>query len=151
MNLIVLLKQVPDTTSIPQEAWDQEKGTLKRNMLDNVLNPHDLHALSFACRLRKEFSPEGRIVCITMGIASACEVLLDAMARGADEGILLSDPTFAGADTAATAKSLELAVRKIQQDLFGGSNDYIVIAGMQSVDGDTAQVPPQLAARWGST
>ncbi len=151
MNLIVLLKQVPDTTSIPQEAWDQEKGTLKRNMLDNVLNPHDLHALSFACRLRKEFSPEGRIVCITMGIASACEVLLDAMVRGADEGILLSEPDVRRRRHRGDREVAGAGVRKIQQDLFGGSNDYIVIAGMQSVDGDTAQVPPQLAGRWGST
>ncbi len=149
MNYIVLLKQVPDTTSIPAEAWDQEKGTLKRGMLDNVLNPHDLHALTFACYLRKTLASEGKVVCLTMGIPTAFDVLLDAMARGADEGVLLTDAVFAGADTAATARSIELAIRKIQRDLFAENPQYIVVAGMQSVDGDTAQVPPQIAEAMG--
>jgi electron transfer flavoprotein alpha subunit len=147
VDFIVLLKQVPDISSIPADAWNHETGTLKRAMLDNVLNQFDLHALACACRLREHRN--GRIICLTMGIRSAAEVLVEAMARGADTGILLNDPAFAGADTSATARTLALAIRKVEREMLAGSRDYLVIAGMQSTDGDTAQVPAQLAEALG--
>ncbi len=148
LNFIVLLKQVPDITSIPPDAWNHETGTLKRGMLDNVLNPFDLHALTCACRMR-DAGGGGRVVCVTMGIRSAGEILLEAMSRGADEGVLLTDPVFAGADTSATARALALAVLKIERDIFAGRRDYLVVTGMQSVDGDTAQVPAQVSEALG--
>ncbi len=147
MNIIVLVKQVPDITNIPQEAWDVERGTLKRGMLESVLNPLDLHALTFACQM-KRLSSEGRVVCLTMGPLQAKAILVDCLARGADEAVLLSDMKFAGADTAATAYTLAQAIHKIHKEIFQGA-EYVVVAGVQSVDGDTAQVPPQVAEELG--
>lgn len=147
MNIIVLVKQVPDITNIPKDAWDTDRGTLKRGMLESVLNPLDLHALSFAYQMRR-FSSDGRVVCLTMGPVQAKAILVECLARGADEAVLLSDMKFAGADTAATAYTLGQAIRKIRQDTFQGA-PYIIIAGVQSVDGDTAQVPPQVADELG--
>ena len=145
MHFIVLVKQVPDVSNIPEDAWDREKGTLRRNVLDNVLNPLDLHGLTFACRLAAEMKePDTRIVALTMGPPQARDVLIDAMSRGADDAVLLTDRAFSGADTWATAYSLGCAVRKIQKEIFKGER-YVIVAGMQSVDGDTAQVPAQLA------
>jgi len=149
LNIVVLLKQVPDISNIPADAWNHETGTLKRAMLDNVLNPFDFHAITCACRLRDSLPGGARVVCLTMGIKTASEILLDAMSRGADEGILLTDPVFAGADTSATARTLALAIRKIERELFDGNREYLVVAGMQSVDGDTAQVPGQVSEALG--
>lgn len=143
MNIIVLVKQVPDVSNIPEEAWDREKGTLKRAVLDSVFNPLDLQALTFACRLREKF-PGSRMLCLTMGPPQARAMLEDAVARGADGAVLLTDAKFAGADTPATAYALALAARKISAEIFK-SGDYVIVSGMQSVDGDTAQVPPQVA------
>ncbi|MCL4416921.1 MAG: FAD-binding protein [Actinobacteria bacterium] len=145
MNFIVLVKQVPDVTNIPIDAWDKEKGTLKRGMLDNVTNPLDLNALAFAYRVREQLgSKDSKILCITMGPGQAKDVLIDCLSRGADEAILLTDRDFAGADTAATSYTLAQAIKKIEKDVFKNKN-YLIFAGMQSVDGDTAQVPPQVA------
>ncbi|HSV26441.1 MAG TPA: FAD-binding protein [Sedimentisphaerales bacterium] len=148
MNYIVLLKQVPDIAHIPADAWNHETGTLKRALLDNVMNPYDLHALSCACRMR-DAAGAGRVLCLTMGIRAAADMLADAMSRGADEGVLLTDAAFAGADTAATAVALALAVRKIVRERFDGDDQYLILAGMQSVDGDTAQVPGQVSEALG--
>ena len=145
MNFIVLVKQVPDITNIPFDAWDREKGTLKRGMLDNVTNPLDLNALAFAYRVREQLgNKDSKILCITMGPGQAKDVLIDCLSRGADEAILLTDRDFAGADTAATSYTIAQAVKKIEKDIFKNKN-YLIFAGMQSVDGDTAQVPPQVA------
>lgn len=145
MHLIVLVKQVPDVSRIPESAWDRQKGTLKRALLDNVLNPLDLHALTLAFRMREQMGdPQARLIALSMGPPQAKEVLLDAMSRGADEAVLLSDVAFAGADTIATAYTLAQAIRKIEQEVLK-SRDYIILSGMQSVDGDTAQVPGQIA------
>lgn len=144
MNYIVLVKQVPDVSNIPADAWDREKGTLKRGMLDSVLNPLDLQALTFANRMIEKSPEPSRVVCLSMGPPQAKETLLDCLSRGADEAVLLTDRDFAGADTVATSYSLAQAIRKIHQEMFHGS-PYIVVSGMQSVDGDTAQVPPQIA------
>jgi electron transfer flavoprotein alpha subunit len=149
VNYIVLVKQVPDIRNIPKEAWDWEKGTLKRGLLDNVLNELDKQALAFALRMRQE--REGRIIALTMGPPFAEEVLRYALSIGTDEAVLLTDRRLGGADTAATAYPLGQAVRKIEKEIFGGDKDYLIVSGMQSVDGDTAQVPPQLAEELGIT
>lgn len=144
MDCIVLVKQVPDVSNIPEDAWDTEKGTLKRAMLDSVLNPLDLQALTFAGRL-SEGDPDARIVYLTMGPPQARDVLIDCQSRVPGEGILLTDRSFAGADTVATAHSLACAIRRIQRELLRPGRQHVIVAGMQSVDGDTAQVPPQIA------
>lgn len=147
MNYIVLVKQVPDIRNIPDEAWDWEKGTLKRAFLTNVLNDLDKQALAMAVRMR-EVQP-GQIVALTMGPPFAEEVLRYAMSVGADAGVLVTDRKMGGADTAATAYPLGQAVRKIEKEIFGGDRNYLVLSGMQSVDGDTAQVPAQVAEELG--
>jgi electron transfer flavoprotein alpha subunit len=148
MDRIVLVKQVPDVSNIPEDAWDREKGTLRRAMLDSILNPLDLHALTFADRLAGD-DPSGRTVFLTMGPPMAREVLVECLSRVPGEAILLTDNAFAGADTGATAYSLACAIRRIEREIFGGSRDYVIVTGMQSVDGDTAQVPPQIAEELG--
>ena len=147
MNYIVLVKQVPDIRNIPKEAWDWEKGTLKRGLLDNVLNELDKQALAFALKMRERQG--GRIIALTMGPPFAEEVLRYALSIGADEAVLLTDRKLGGADTAATAYPLSQAIRKIEKEIFGGDRNYLIVSGMQSVDGDTAQVPPQLAEELG--
>ena len=144
MDRIVLVKQVPDVSNIPEEAWDREKGTLRRGMLDSILNPLDLHALTFAEHLA-EADPGGKTIFLTMGPPMAREVLVDCLSRVPGEAVLLTDNAFAGADTAATAYSLAMAIRRIERELLDGRRDYIIVTGMQSVDGDTAQVPPEIA------
>ncbi len=148
MNVIVLVKQVPDVSNIPEDAWDREKGTLRRAMLDSVINPLDLHALTFAEELVRD-EPAAKVVFLTMGPPAAREVLVDCLSRVPGEAVLLTDKAFAGADTGATAYSLAMAIRRIERELFDGSLDYAIITGMQSVDGDTAQVPPQIAEELG--
>jgi len=144
VDCIVLVKQVPDVSNIPEDAWDREKGTLRRGLLDSVLNPLDLHALTFAHRISAG-DPAAKTVYLTMGPPQARDVLLDCLSRAPGEAVLLTDRAMGGADTVATAYSLAQAIRRIERDLFGGDRNYVVVSGMQSVDGDTAQVPPQLA------
>lgn len=147
MNYIVLVKQVPDIRNIPKEAWDWEKGTLKRGLLDNVLNELDKQALAFALKMREV--QDGRVIALTMGPPFAEEVLRYALSIGADDAVLLTDRSLGGADTAATAYPLAQAVKKIEREIFGGDRNYLIVSGMQSVDGDTAQVPPQVAEELG--
>ena len=144
MHCIVLVKQVPDVSNIPEDAWDREKGTLRRGLLDSILNPLDLHALSFAKRITAA-DPAAKTIYLTMGPPQAKEVLADCISRAPGEAVLLTDRVMGGADTVATAYSLALAIRRIERELFDGSRDYLIVTGMQSVDGDTAQVPPQIA------
>ncbi len=148
MHCIVLVKQVPDVSNIPEAAWDTDKGTLRRGMLESILNPLDLHAVTFASRITAA-DPGSRTVYLTMGPPQAREVLIDCIARAPGEGVLLTDRGFAGADTVATAYSLACAIRRIEREFFDGSRAYVIVAGMQSVDGDTAQVPPQIAEELG--
>ena len=136
MNYIVLIKQVPDIKNIPKEAWDWEKGTLKRGLLDNVCNELDKQALTFALRMTEQ--RKGKTVSLTMGPPFAEEVLRYSLSIGIDVGVLLTDRKLGGADTAATAYPLAQAIRKIEKEIFNGSRDYIVVSGMQSIDGDTA-------------
>ncbi len=148
LDCIVLVKQVPDVSNIPESAWDREKGTLRRAMLDSILNPLDLQALTFARRIT-EASPGARTIYLSMGPPQARETLIDCLSRSPGEAILLTDRAFAGADTVATAYSLACAIRRIEREILGGSRDYVIVTGMQSVDGDTAQVPPQIAEELG--
>ena len=147
MNYIVLIKQVPDIKNIPKEAWDWEKGILKRGLLDNVCNELDKQALTFGLRMREQ--RKGKTVSLTMGPPFAEEVLRYSLSIGIDVGVLLTDRKLGGADTAATAYPLAQAIRKIEKEIFKGDRNYIIVSGMQSIDGDTAQVPPQIAEELG--
>lgn len=142
MDIIVLAKFVADVEDVPPDAWDLETGTLKRGRLRMVTNPLDNHALQVARDLRKHHG--GRIVVLSMGPDSAEAVCRRAIAYGADEAILVTDRAFAGADTLATARVLASAVKKTDESL--GIKSPLILAGMQSPDGDTAQVPAELAA-----
>jgi electron transfer flavoprotein alpha subunit len=142
-NYIVLVKQVPDVTQITGNAFDPETGTLKRGTLPSVINKLDTDALAFTNKMRQ--ASLGKIVCLTMGPPMAKDILIYSLSRCADSAVLLTDKVLGGADTPATANPLAYAIRRIVRDMFNGDNNYMVIAGMQSVDGDTAQVPPQIA------
>jgi electron transfer flavoprotein alpha subunit len=145
-NYIVLVKQVPDVTQITDNAFDLETGTLIRSRLASVINELDSQALAFANYMKKiSADADGKIIVLTMGPPMAEEVLRYSLSRCADMAVLLTDKALGGADTWATANPLAYAIRRIVKDFFKGNDDYYVVCGMQSVDGDTAQVPPQIA------
>jgi len=145
-NYIVLVKQVPDVSQITDNAFDPRTGTLVRSRLASVINELDSHALTFAHQMQKDSRDEdARIVCLTMGPPMAQEVLRYGLSRCADTTVLLTDKALGGADTWATANPLAFAIRKIALEILNDDTDYYVLCGMQSVDGDTAQVPPQIA------
>jgi len=149
-DYIVLVKQVPDVTQITDNAFDIETGTLVRSRLASVINELDSQALAFANEMRRSSSgKDDKVIALTMGPPMAEEVLRYSLSRCADIVVLLTDRSLAGADTVATANPLAFAVRKIVKDILKGSSDYYVVSGMQSVDGDTAQVPPQIAEELG--
>lgn len=138
LNIIVLAKQVPDTRNVGKDAM-KEDGTINRSALPAIFNPEDLNALEQALQI-KEQNPDTTITILTMGPPRAAEIIREAVYRGADGGIVLTDRSFAGADTLATSYALSAAIRKIgQYDL--------IIAGRQAIDGDTAQVAPQVAEK----
>jgi len=149
-NYIVLVKQVPDVSQITDNAFDPETGNLKRAKLPSVINELDAQALALVLRM-KELSGEedAKVVALTMGPPMAQAVLRYSLSRGATQAVLLTDRELGGADTFATANPLAHATRKIVAELFGGDEDYYLVAGMQSVDGDTAQVPAQMAEELG--
>ena len=140
LNIIVLAKQVPDTRNVGKDAM-KEDGTINRAVLPAIFNPEDLNALEQALKL-KEMYPGTKVTVLTMGPARAAEVIREGLYRGADNGIVLSDRAFAGADTLATSYALNAAVRKI-------GNYDVIIGGRQAIDGDTAQVGPQIAEKLG--
>ena len=140
LNIIVLAKQVPDTRNVGKDAMKAD-GTINRAALPAIFNPEDLNALEQALKL-KEMYPGSKVTLLTMGPARAAEIVREGMFRGADGGIVLSDRAFAGSDTLATSYALSAAVRKI------GDFD-IIIGGRQAIDGDTAQVGPQIAEKLG--
>lgn len=145
-NYIVLVKQVPDVTQITDNAFDPESGTLIRTRLASVINELDAQALAFANRMKKiSGDQKGKTIALTMGPPMAEEVLRYSLSRCADTVVLLTDRALGGADTVATANPLAFAIRKIVKDILKCGDDYYVVTGMQSVDGDTAQVPPQIA------
>ena len=137
MNVIVCLKQVPDTAEV---RINPETGTLMREGVPAIVNPFDMFAVEEALCLREKFG--GTVTALTMGPPQAAEALRVALAMGADRAVLLSDRAFAGSDTWATAYTLSLAVRKL------GPFD-IVLCGKQAIDGDTGQVGPGLAVQLG--
>ncbi|MHC4483061.1 MAG: electron transfer flavoprotein subunit beta/FixA family protein [Planctomycetota bacterium] len=145
-NYIVLVKQVPDVTQITDNAFDPQTGTLIRSRLVSVINELDSQALAFANRMRQDSGDKNaKIICLTMGPPMAEQVLRYCLSRPADMTVLLTDKALGGADTVATANPLAFAIRKIVKEILNANTDYYVVCGMQSVDGDTAQVPPQIA------
>lgn len=140
LNIIVLAKQVPDTRNVGKDAMKAD-GTINRAALPAIFNPEDLNALEQALRL-KDANPGSTITVLTMGLPKAAEVIREAIFRGADSGIVLTDRALGGADTLATSYSLAQAVKK-----FG--NYDIILGGRQAIDGDTAQVGPQIAEKLG--
>ncbi len=143
MDLIVLAKYVPNIDAIPANAWDYDSGTLIRSRLQMFFNTHDRVALNMALAIRKA-RPGDRIHVLSMGPQSAAAMLREAIAYGADHAWLLTDRNFAGADTIATAYALSGAIVNMVQT-GRVSSEYAVFCGMQSPDGDTAQVPAQVA------
>lgn len=137
LTILVFAKQVPDTANITGQAM-KEDGTVNRGALPAIFNPEDLNALEMALQMRERFG--GKVVVCTMGPPNATAILRRALYMGADETILVTDRRFAGADTLATSYTLACAARKY------GKFD-IVICGRQAIDGDTAQVGPQLAEK----
>ena len=149
-DYIVLVKQVPDVTQITDNAFDVETGTLVRSRLASVINELDSQALAFANEMRRiSGDKNAKIIALTMGPPMAEEVLRYSLGRCADMVVLLTDRNLAGADTVATANPLAFAVRRIVKEILKDSQDYYLVSGMQSVDGDTAQVPPQIAEELG--
>ncbi len=144
-DYIVLVKQVPDVTQITDNAFDPETGTLIRTRLESVINELDAQGLAAANWMNRLCPKPGKIIALTMGPPMAEEVLRYSLARCADTAVLLTDRALGGADTCATANPLAFAIRKIVKDILGGKDDYYIVSGMQSVDGDTAQVPAQIA------
>lgn len=134
MKTIVLIKQVPDTTEV---KLDPKTGNLMREGLASIINPDDRHALEAAVALKQTHG--GKVTAVSMGPPQAIDALSEAMGMGADQGILLSDTAFAGADTWATSFTLGKAIQAL------GEYD-LIICGRQAIDGDTAQVGPQVAA-----
>ena len=135
-KIIVLAKQVPDTRNVGKDAMKAD-GTVNRAALSAIFNPEDLNALEMALRVKDNF-PGSHITLLTMGPVRAAEILREGLYRGADAGVLLTDKAFAGSDTLATSYALACAIRKI------GDVD-LIFAGRQAIDGDTAQVGPQVA------
>lgn len=133
MNIIVCIKQVPNTTDV---RIDPVKNTLIREGVESIINPFDTYAIEEAVRLKERFS--GKITVITMGPLQAESALREAISLGCDEGILVSDRKFAGSDTWATSYTLSRAIKKI------GAFD-IILCGKQASDGDTAQVGPGIS------
>ena len=140
LNIIVLAKQVPDTRNVGKDAM-KEDGTINRAALPAIFNPEDLNALEQALRL-KESNPGSTVTLLTMGLPRASEIIREAIYRGADTGIVLTDRVLGGADTLATSYSLAQAVKKY-------GNYDIILGGRQAIDGDTAQVGPQIAEKLG--
>lgn len=132
MNIVVCLKQVPDTNEV---RIDPKKGTLIREGVPSIINPDDKNALEEALVLKEEL--DAKVTVVSMGPPQAEVALREALAMGADEAILITDRAFAGADTLATSRALAGAIKKLDYD--------IVFAGRQAIDGDTAQVGPEIA------
>lgn len=139
-NIIVLAKQVPDTRNVGKDAMKAD-GTVNRAVLPAIFNPEDLNALEQALRIKDKF-PGTKVKILTMGPGRAAEIIREGLFRGADGGVLLTDRAFAGSDTLATSYALGQALKKM------GKIDLIV-AGRQAIDGDTAQVGPQVAEKLG--
>ncbi len=139
-QMIVLAKQVPDTRNVGKDAMNED-GTVNRRALPAIFNPEDLNALEQALLIKDRF-PKSTITILTMGPPRAADLLREGLYRGADRAVLLTDRAFAGADTLATSYALSQAIKQL------GKFDLIV-GGRQAIDGDTAQVGPQVAEKLG--
>ncbi len=138
-NIIVFIKQVPDTKNISGQAMKAD-GTINRQALPAIFNPEDLNALELALQIKERYN--GHVTIATMGPPNAAEILRNALCRGADAAVLLTDRAFAGSDTLATSFALSRCARKI-------GNYDLILCGRQAIDGDTAQVGPQIAEKLG--
>jgi len=132
MKIVVCIKQVPDTAEV---KLDKETNTLIRDGIPSIMNPYDRHALEAALQIRGDIG--GTVTALSMGPPQAEEVLREAISLGADEGVLLTDRAFAGSDTLATSRALSAAIGALEADL--------ILTGKQAIDGDTAQVGPEIA------
>ena len=139
-NIVVLAKQVPDTRNVGKDAMKAD-GTINRAALPAIFNPEDLNALEQALQW-KDKNPGSTITLLTMGLPKAAEVIRESLYRGADTGIVLTDRALAGADTLATSYAIATAIKHL------GKYD-IIFGGRQAIDGDTAQVGPQVAEKLG--
>lgn len=137
MNVIVCVKQVPGTNEV---KINKETNTIIREGVEAIINPFDTYAIEEGIRLKEKLG--GKVTVLSMGIPSVAELLKETIGLGADEAVLLSDRSFAGADTLATAYALSMGVKKLGD--FG-----LIICGKQATDGDTAQVGPSLAEKLG--
>ena len=137
-KIIVLAKQVPDTRNVGKDAM-KANGTVNRAALPAIFNPEDLKALEQALSLKDRY-PGTTVTLLTMGPARAADIIREGLFRGADDGYLITDRKFAGSDTLATSYAISLAVRKL-------SPFDMIICGRQAIDGDTAQVGPQVAEK----
>ena len=140
LNIIVLAKQVPDTRCVGKEVMNSD-GTINRAALPVIFNPDDFRALEQALRLKEQY-PGSTVKVLTMGPSRAADIVRESLFRGSDGGVLLSDRAFAGADTLGTSYVLATAIRKI------GEYD-IILCGRHAIDGETAQVGPQVAEKLG--
>jgi electron transfer flavoprotein beta subunit len=138
LKIIVLAKQVPDTRNVGKDAMKAD-GTVNRAALPAIFNPEDLNALEQALRLKDQY-PGSTVTLLTMGPPRAAEIIREGLFRGADDGYLLTDRAFAGADTLATSYAIHEAIKKI-------GNFDVIVCGRQAIDGDTAQVGPQVAEK----
>jgi len=137
LKIIVLAKQVPDTRNVGKDAMKAD-GTVNRAALDAIFNPEDLKALEQALRI-KDGNEASRVTILTMGPGRAAEIIREGLYRGADHGYLLTDRKFAGSDTLATSYALAKAISQMEYDM--------IVTGRQAIDGDTAQVGPQVAEK----
>ncbi len=137
LKIIVLAKQVPDTRNVGKDAMKAD-GTVNRAALEAIFNPEDLNALEQALRI-KDMVPGSEVKILTMGPGRAAEIIREGLYRGADGGYLLTDRKFAGSDTLATSYALATTIKKLDFD--------VIVAGRQAIDGDTAQVGPQVAEK----
>lgn len=140
LNILVLAKQVPDTRNVGKDAMTAE-GTVNRAALAAIFNPEDLNALEQALRLKDKF-PGSIVTVLTMGPFRAAEIIRESLYRGADGGYVLSDRAFAGSDTLATSYALSCAIKNLP-------DIDLIVCGRQAIDGDTAQVGPQVAEKLG--
>ncbi|HHH54806.1 MAG TPA: electron transfer flavoprotein beta subunit/FixA family protein [Bacteroidetes bacterium] len=138
LHIVVLAKQVPDTRNVGPDAMKPD-GTVNRSALPAIFNPDDLHALELALQLKDEI-PGTKVTVLTMGPKRAADIIREGYFRGADNGIMVSDRRFGGADTLATSYTIAMAIKKI-------GNVDLVVGGVQAIDGDTAQTGPQTAEK----
>lgn len=137
-RILVLVKQVPDTRNVGEDAMKAD-GTVNRGALPAIFNPEDMNALEMALKI-KDQRDDAEVIVMTMGPSRAADVIRESLYRGADRGYLITDRKFAGSDTLATSYVLAAAAKKLQPF-------NVLIAGRQAIDGDTAQVGPQVAEK----